>query len=131
VALAVAFVAFAGPAAAAVLPFQGAIGDEAGCRFFLTGEAEAGMTVFTADTLTSPAGSCDFVRALPSAVGDGVLLVEAACDGLGQIHEGLDEVMIELQGDAGWFVFIEGTEVAGSLASCPGAVEALSPGVRI
>jgi hypothetical protein len=112
-----------------VLPIAGAYGNETGCTFFLRGEAGAGMALVTGDTLTSPAGACDFVKFVSAR--DGEFVAEAACDGVGKIHEGLDRVTVRDGGDEGWFVMIENAEVAGPLSPCPGAAEALSPGVRI
>ena len=57
-------------------------------------------------------------------------MVEGACDGIGGQHDGLDRVTVELQGDAGVFVLIEQTKVAGPLKPCPRVEGLLSPGVR-
>ena len=122
-------IGLAGPAAASVLPIAGAYGNEAGCAFFLHGETGAGMALLTGESFASPAGGCDLVSFVSAANGE--FVAEAACDGIGRIHEGLDRVTVRDGGDAGFFVMIEKAEVAGPLLPCPGAAEALSPGVRI
>jgi len=129
VALAMAVLGYTGPALASVLPIAGAYGNAAGCAFFLRGEAGTGMALVTGESLMSPAGGCDFVE-LVSAT-DGEFVAQAACDGIGEIHDGLDRVIVRDGGDDGFFVSIENAEVAGPLSPCPGAAEALSPGVRI
>lgn len=121
--------AFAAPAAAAVLPIEGAYGNEAGCAFFLRGEVGPGIALVTGDTLASPAGACDFVNFVSATESE--FVAEAVCTGIGQIHQGLDRVTVRDGGDAGWFAMIEKSEVAGPLAPCPGAVELMSPGVRV
>jgi len=127
--MAVVAIGISGPALANVLPIAGAYGNAAGCAFFLSGEAGAGMALVTGESLMSPAGGCDFVE-LVSAT-DEEFVAMAACDGIGKIHDGLDRVTVRDGGDDGFFVSIENAEVAGPLSPCPGAAEALSPGVRI
>jgi len=129
VALTVIVVGLSGPALANVLPIAGAYGNAAGCAFFLKGETGTGMELVTGESLTSPAGGCDFVDFVSAEGGE--LVAQAACDGIGQIHAGLDRVTVRDGGEAGFFVMIENAEVAGPLSPCPGAAEALSPGVRI
>lgn len=121
-------VGLAGPAAASVLPIAGAYGNAAGCAFFLKGEKGAGIELLTGESFASPAGGCDFVNSV--SVADKEFVAEATCDGIGKIHEGLDRVTVRDDG-TGLFVMIEKAEVAGPLLPCPGAAEALSPGVRI
>jgi len=129
VVLAVVAIGIAGPALANVLPIAGAYGNAAGCAFFLTGEAGTAMVLVTGESLMSPAARCDFVDFVSAS--DGEFVAQAACDGIGKTHDGLDRVTVRDGGDDGFFVSIENAEVAGPLSPCPGAAEALTPGVRI
>lgn len=122
-------IGLAGPAMASVLPIAGAYGNDAGCAFFLRGEVGVEMALVTGDTLTSPAGACDFVNFV--SAGDHEFVAEAVCTGIGEINPGLDHVTVRDEGKAGYYVMIEKAEVAGPLAPCPGAEELMSPGVRI
>lgn len=127
---AIALLGMAGVAEAAVLPFDGAFGNAAGCHLFLTGEVTGDdLLVLTGDTVSSFAAGCDFLS-LVASEGE-VFTVEAVCSGEGQDHPGLDRVVVTNRGDAGLFVKLDGLGEWGPLLPCPGLGELFAPGVRV
>ena len=113
-----------GPAVAeALLPIGGAFGDEAGCEFFMTGQAESGaFAVLTPDTFTTDSIACYF-ESLVSEEGDDIVL-EAAC--------GQEKNRITVSGSAaeGYAVFVLHADVATGwerLRRCPGTEELFEP----
>lgn len=126
IAIAVAMLSFAAPALAGVVPIVGVFGNDAGCAFYMTGEASPDMVVLTPDTVSSGKGGCDFVSL--TATESSGFSVGAVCSGDG--HEGMDQVSIADRGEAGFFVSVNGQAEWGPLLACQG-IEDLSPGVRI
>jgi len=77
--------ATATPVAAGVLPLDGAYGNDAGCAFYIYGQAPSGdYLLVTPDTLASPKLSCDFGSLLTSSGGHFTL--DAVCSPGGKIR---------------------------------------------
>jgi hypothetical protein len=113
-----------GPAVAdALLPIGGAFGDEAGCEFFMTGEAGSGsFAVVTPDTFTTESIACYF-ESLISEEGEDIVL-EASCG------KAKNRITVSGSPAEGYFVFVPHADVAigwGRLSRCPGTEELFKP----
>ena len=103
--------ALATPVAAGVLPFDGAYGNDAGCDFYLYGQAPSrDYLLLTADTLASPKLACDFETLVTSA--DGHSSVEAVCSPGGRMRLQITEA-------AAGFSIAAPDLVLGPMPPCP------------
>ena len=103
--------ALASPAAAGVLPFEGAFGNAPGCHLYATGEIKGDYQLLTGDTFAARAVACDF-QSLVTA-DNGVFTVTALC-GRGEeavriIDHGTEGYSVKLADDLQW----------GPLKACP------------
>ena len=106
------WLAAASPAAAGVLPLEGAYGNDAGCNFYLYGEKPTGdYLLLTGDTLSSPHLACDFGSLVTSA--DGHATVDAVCSPGGKAS-----IDIEDKGAAGFAISAAGMTLGPALP-CP------------
>jgi hypothetical protein len=116
----VALATISGPVLAdAVLPIGGAFGTEAGCDFFMTGQAmDDDWQLITPDTFTTQSTGCYFETLVSKR--DGAYELEASCRAEGERGSFHDRVSVVDRGRDGVFVALESVGEWGPLHRCPG-----------
>jgi hypothetical protein len=109
----------------ALLPIGGAYGDEAGCEFFMTGQAERGsFAVVTPDTFTTETLACYFETLVAKRQADFEL--EASCRLASESTT--ESITVNAPQSNGVFVALGSVATAwGPLSRCPGTEELFEP----
>jgi hypothetical protein len=118
IAAALALALMASPALAAVLPLDGAYGNESGCAFFATGRPADGMVLITPDTALINRTGCDFDSATSEA---DLYSVTGVCGTPGR--ESKTGEILKLRWADGRVTVIDGLEAVGPLLPCTIVIE--------